>query len=142
MIPERTRASIWIAPAVGTAITALLIVAGCAKRESNPPPASTARAPAAAPVAPSGESVYLEHCAACHMSSGSGVPNFQPSLVDSPIVAGDRTRLENVIRGGSFSLKDRPNPYGTDMPPFGTLNAAEMSALLDYVQTTFAAPQQ
>lgn len=133
---EKARAPLVIAHASGAAIAiSLILVTGCVKKERHEP--STTATAASSP--PSGEALYTQHCAGCHMPSGNGVPNFQPSLVDSPVVAGDRARLENVIRGGSFTLTDRENPFGTDMPPFGMLSAAEMDALLDYLKTNFAA---
>lgn len=91
----------------------------------------------AAPAEVSGREVYLQHCAVCHMDDGSGVPNMQPPLIDSPIVAGEPAKLEAVIRGGSAALRDRPSEYAEEMPPFGMLTRDEVEAVMDFVRREF-----
>lgn len=73
----------------------------------------------------------------CHMADGGGVPNFQPPIAGSPIAKGNVAKLEAVIRAGSAVLKDRENPFGNEMPPFGHLSDAEIKALVEYVHVTF-----
>jgi len=130
---------------VGTLVV-LTGVSGCGRSEApktatasapTPAPAATS-APAAAP-AVDGEAVYTANCATCHMADGRGVPNFQPPIVGSTVLAADPVRLETVIRAGSAALKDRPNPMGWEMPPFGYLTDPEIKALVAYVRGTFGA---
>lgn len=128
---------------------------GCGKKQPQPsdaaapPPPSEKAAPAAPPAAGeaaapspspvSGEDVYLNNCAECHMPDGSGVPNMQPALLGSPIVAGDPARLEAVIRAGSAALRDRQSDFQNEMPPFGFLSQDEVKAVMDYVRANFGA---
>jgi mono/diheme cytochrome c family protein len=129
-------------------VCALLFAAlltGCGRQ------ADREAAPAAAPARPStdpggsdrpttarsGEQVYQELCALCHMADGSGVPNMQPSLINNPIVTGDPAKLEAVIRAGSAALRDREPQYAAEMPPFGTLSSDEVKAVMAYVRERF-----
>ncbi len=87
--------------------------------------------------APDGEGLYQANCATCHMADGWGVPNFQPGIVEGPIVAAGADRVADVIRGGSAALRDRDNPMGWEMPPFGFLSQPEIDALTAYVVSAF-----
>ncbi len=100
----------------------------------NFPPTNPAAQPAPAP---NGEALYAAHCATCHMADGGGVPNFQPGILDGPIVAEGPRRVAEVIRGGSAALRGRENPMGWEMPPFGFLGDDEVEALAAYVQRAF-----
>src|SRR5581483_9005823 len=51
-----------------------------------------------------GAKVYQQICAVCHMANGGGVPNMQPALSNSPVVAGDSDRLINVILKGPAAV--------------------------------------
>lgn len=93
---------------------------------------------ASAEETPDGKALYLQHCAACHMANGRGVPNFQPSLVGSPIVNGPTEKLEATIwAGSSFLASQRENPFGVTMPPFGYLSGEEAKAIVAYVLEAF-----
>lgn len=132
----------WIAPA-GIALGLGVVVIGWLRQPAATPvapaPAGMAAvtpAPTSLPV-PDGEALFNQHCATCHMADGGGVPNFQPPILDSPVLAAERERLVAVIRAGSAALKDRPNPMGWEMPPFGFLPDPELNALVDYVRQRF-----
>jgi mono/diheme cytochrome c family protein len=122
---------------------ALVLVLGWALNRPTPEPPSTSVAAPPEPVAEAnqdsldGAALYAQHCATCHMMDGHGVPNFQPGIVDGPVVAAGRDKVEAVIRAGSAALQDRPNPMGWEMPPLGTIGDAEIKALTDYVVATF-----
>ena len=64
--------------------------------------AVVAPGPAAAPIGAdtTGGKIYRQVCAACHMANGSGVPNMQPALAGSAVVAGDSPRLIKVLLRG------------------------------------------
>jgi mono/diheme cytochrome c family protein len=111
------------------ALIALLALVGCGKKES-----------ALKPVASTGERIYNEYCAVCHMPDGGGVQNFQPALRGNAIVAGDPAKLETVIRAGSAALRDREPLYAAEMPPFGTLTDEEVKAVTAYVRQRFGSP--
>jgi cytochrome c oxidase subunit 2 len=71
-----------------------------------------------------GEKVYATNCAACHQSSGEGIPNVFPGLKGSPIITGDVAKhIEVVVKGVP----------GTAMQAFGgQLNDADLAALVTY----------
>jgi len=71
-----------------------------------------------------GEKVYSTNCAACHQSSGAGIPNVFPGLIGSPIIKGDVAKhIEVVVKGVP----------GTAMQAFGgQLNDADIAALVTY----------
>lgn len=72
----------------------------------------------------SGEQIYGEFCASCHMANGQGVPPVFPSLIGSPVVSGERDgHLRLVLEGVP----------GTAMPAFGNqLDAAQLAAVVHY----------
>jgi mono/diheme cytochrome c family protein len=125
------------------AATTVLGTVGCGRSEKsdpprpNPAPAETATVPEAVPEVAHGEALYTQYCAMCHMADGGGVPNFQPPIAGSPVAKGNVAKLEAVIRAGSAVLKDRENPFGNEMPPFGHLSDGEIKALVEYVHATF-----
>lgn len=106
----------------------------------GPAPSAVGSTPVASlpPPALDGEALYMANCATCHMADGGGVPNFQPGILDGPIVAAGAERVAQVIRAGSAVLRDRENEMGWEMPPFGFLSDAEIDALTAYVLNTFA----
>ena len=125
----------WLMGVIG----ASAVLVGCA-RQVPPPMESRESSSHAASAAPrTGEAIYQKYCAVCHMADGSGVPNFQPPLRGSAIVAGDPAGLEAVIRAGSAALRDRTSDYSAPMPPFGTLSDPEVRAIIDYVRLRFGA---
>ena len=71
-----------------------------------------------------GEKVYATNCAACHQTSGEGIPNVFPGLKGTPIVTGDIAKhIEIVVKGVP----------GTAMQAFGgQLNDADIAALVTY----------
>ena len=109
------------------------------QKPAAPAEAVVATGPTPAPSAPppDGAALYQAHCATCHMVDGGGVPNFQPGILDGPIVAEGAARVAAVIRGGSAALQGRDNPMGWEMPPFGFLEDAEVEALTAYVVKAF-----
>ena len=111
-------------------------------------PAAAKKSPVAAPqtAAPVGADtpggkIYLQVCAACHMPNGSGVPSMQPALVGSAVVAGDPTRLINVIlRGPAAVLPPDREKFSNVMPPFGAaFSDADIASLINYLRKNFAA---
>ncbi len=69
------------------------------------------------------------------MADGSGVPNLQPSLRDSAIVAGDASLLIQVIlRGPAAVLPANRERYGNTMAEFPTLDNAQIAAVLNYTR--------
>ncbi len=84
-----------------------------------------------------GKVLYMKHCGRCHMSDGSGVPSFQPPLVNSPIVDGEIESLRIAILAGSSGLTQRPSPTGQNMPAFSNLSMGEINTITEYVKEAF-----
>jgi glucose/arabinose dehydrogenase/cytochrome c5 len=102
------------------------------------PAAAAAPKPAAAAADSPGAKLYALACATCHMPDGSGVPNLQPALVGSKVVAGPpATIIKAVLLGPDKVLpKNRPQ-LGNQMPAFDSLSDEDIAAVLTYVRQTF-----
>jgi len=87
-----------------------------------------------------GESLYTDHCAACHGADGEG--GRTPAGVAYVPLAGNRkvlleapANLIHIVVNGGFppTTAGNPRPYG--MPPFGpSLTDAEIAVLATYVR--------
>ena len=87
-----------------------------------------------------GGRAYAQVCAACHMPNGSGVPNMQPPLAGSPVIAGDTAQLINVLLQGPAKVlpADRPK-FQNVMPPFGPVyKDTDIASLINYLRANFA----
>lgn len=91
-----------------------------------------------------GKAVYENRCAACHMSSGAGVPTLFPRLAQAPLVqSADPTSLIRVVLIGSRAVATAAAPTAPAMPSFGwNLSDTEIADVLTYVRNTWgnAAP--
>lgn len=102
---------------------------------STPVPASPATRPDPALATLDGAALYQQHCATCHMADGSGVPNMQPSLLDSAFAQNEPEVLARIVLLGSRILQ-RP-AYQNEMPGFTALSDAEIAAISNYVRAGF-----
>lgn len=113
--------------------------AGCAASESaeDVAPAET-RSTATAPLVPRGEQLYATHCLSCHQADGGGVPNMQPSILDSPWVTGDPKALALFVMSGGFDSANRKDSAVDNvMPEFRQLSDDELAGVLSYVRQAF-----
>jgi glucose/arabinose dehydrogenase/mono/diheme cytochrome c family protein len=86
-----------------------------------------------------GGKIYLQVCAACHMPNGSGVPGMQPALIGSSAIAGDPTRLIDILlQGPAAVLPADREKFSNVMPPFAVLNDADLASLMTYLRKNFA----
>jgi glucose/arabinose dehydrogenase/mono/diheme cytochrome c family protein len=86
-----------------------------------------------------GGKIYAQVCAACHMPNGSGAPSMQPALAGSTVVAGDATRLINVVlRGPAAVLPPDRQKFSNVMPPFSGLSDSDLASLVNYLRKNFA----
>ncbi len=85
-----------------------------------------------------GAALYAETCATCHMADGSGVPDMQPPIRDSPILRGDPQTLIRLILEGPEAVlpKDRPAAQN-QMPAFPDFTDAELAALVNHLRHMF-----
>jgi glucose/arabinose dehydrogenase/mono/diheme cytochrome c family protein len=86
-----------------------------------------------------GAALYSQACAVCHMADGTGVPNLQPALVGSKVLAGDPAVLVRLLLYGPDKAlpPDRTRDSANQMPVFDTLTNDEMAALLTYLRRRF-----
>lgn len=89
---------------------------------------------AAADAGPDGKNLYEATCAACHQSSGEGIPGAFPSLKGSGIVT--NPAAETHIHVVLFGKDDNPQ-YGP-MQPFGDqFTDEEIAAIINYERTSW-----
>ncbi len=81
-----------------------------------------------------GKSLYESTCAACHQTTGKGLPGAFPPLVGSGIVNNpDASTHIRIVIEGYNNLPD----YGP-MPPFGDqLSDEEIAAIINYERTSW-----
>jgi mono/diheme cytochrome c family protein len=86
-----------------------------------------------------GAAIYLDVCAACHKSDGTGVANLFPNLAASSSVASrEPTSLIRVVLRGTQSVSTADAPTGPAMPAFGwQLSDAEVAAVLTYIRNSW-----
>jgi mono/diheme cytochrome c family protein len=113
------------------------VIAACA--------ATTARAQTdAAPAVPLGKTkgakLYAKSCASCHQPDGTGVPDIQPGLVGSTVVAGNPDLVIKLLLRGPAAVLPPPRPqYQSEMPNFASWNDADLAAVTTYIRQKFAA---
>jgi mono/diheme cytochrome c family protein len=86
-----------------------------------------------------GEAVYLDNCAACHTSAGTGIPQLFPALKGSPSVqSAEPASLIRVVLRGAQSVATDPAPTGPAMPALGwKLSDAEVAAVVTYIRNSW-----
>lgn len=91
------------------------------------------------PAMTAGKAIYLDRCAACHVSSGEGAPSLFPTLAKAPIVNGkDPTSLIRVVLEGSQAVGTGARPTTPAMPSFGwNLGDAEVANVLTYIRNSW-----
>jgi cytochrome c oxidase cbb3-type subunit 2 len=106
-------------------------------------PANTSVA-TAAPSAPAfdaheGAQLFAANCAACHQSSGEGIPGVFPPLKGNPVVlAADPSEQIRVILLGLHGKKIDGVLYPGQMPAFeSTLNDKQIAEIIDHERTSW-----
>lgn len=94
-------------------------------------------APARAGAVVDGAAVFASRCAACHQTSGAGLPGVFPPLAGSEWVTGKPTTLAAlVLHGAGGVLTVKGNAYNGVMPAFGAqLQDAELAAVLTHIRS-------
>jgi mono/diheme cytochrome c family protein len=92
-----------------------------------------------------GRALYNAHCLICHQADGAGMPNFQPSLIDSEVVANDPDRLLRMVL---YGVGAGPNAlalsgnYSGAMNAFGHLPDEDLAALLSFVRMEWGGAEE
>lgn len=86
---------------------------------------------------PAAQTIYANHCAACHGDNGEGKAGRYPSLAGNPavVLAQPDNLIQMALYGGyGPSTHDRPRPYG--MPPYlFTLNNQQIADVLNHIRS-------
>ncbi len=85
---------------------------------------------------PKAHALYNQYCMPCHQIDGSGVPNMQPSLIESKLLSGsDDGHIARLMLQGSEWVEDRQ--FTNLMPTFSFLSDQEIALALNYVKARF-----
>jgi mono/diheme cytochrome c family protein len=103
-------------------------------REETPAPLAPSE-----PVMRSGEALYVDHCAACHVGTGTGVADLFPPLKSSAMVqSSDPTTLLQIVLHGTQNVATDLAPTGPAMPAFGwKLSDDQIADLLTYMRNAW-----
>ncbi|MBT8219369.1 MAG: cytochrome c, partial [Bacteroidia bacterium] len=92
----------------------------------------------AAAIFKSGQKLYIQHCSACHMPKGDGIPGLNPPLINTDWVTGDKTRLVNiVINGLEEPIEVNGQKYQGPMIGLPYLKDKEIAHILTYIRSRF-----
>jgi nitrite reductase (NO-forming)/hydroxylamine reductase len=81
-----------------------------------------------------GESLYLQHCAACHQASGTGLNAAFPPLAASDYLLADKQRAIDILLGGkSGEITVNGVDYNAVMPNFSYINDVDAANILTYI---------
>lgn len=86
-----------------------------------------------------GASVYVDSCAACHKTDGSGYQRFFPELRGNPVVlAADPTSLIHIVLSGAQLPGMKGAPTTITMPAFGwRLNDQQVADVVNFIRTSW-----
>jgi mono/diheme cytochrome c family protein len=88
----------------------------------------------------SGAEVYNEACSACHQPGGAGLAGQFPPLAGNPNID-DAAYIESAIRNGlSGEIDVNGEIYDGVMPAQSTLSDEDITNVIAYIQSGFAAP--
>lgn len=131
---------------LAVAVTPLLVPRASA--QTDPAPDATTTGAADDPATDStddallaaGAEVYTAVCSSCHQPGGVGLAGRFPPLLDNPNVT-DAAYVATVIANGrTGELSVNGETYNGVMPAQSTLNDADTTAVIAYIQSGFAAP--
>ena len=84
----------------------------------------------------SGQQLYVQECAACHLESGRGIPGKYPPLAGSDWVTGAPNRLTTlVVNGMAPTTKGGKPSFAGVMPAWrSVMTPADTAAVLTYIR--------
>ena len=90
-----------------------------------------------------GASEYVDSCAACHKTDGTGYKRFFPQLKGNPVVlADDPTSLIHIILTGARLPAVAGAPTAITMPAFGwRMNDQQVADLVNFVRSSWGNTQ-
>ncbi|KQN51291.1 alcohol dehydrogenase [Serratia sp. Leaf50] len=86
-----------------------------------------------------GAAVYVDSCAACHKTDGTGYKRFFPELKGNPVVlAKDPTSLIHIVLTGNTLPGVIGAPSNITMPAFGwRLNNQQVADVVNFIRTSW-----
>ncbi|MCE0490257.1 cytochrome c [Pantoea sp. Mb-10] len=86
-----------------------------------------------------GASLYVDSCAACHKTDGSGYQRFYPALRGNPVVmADDPTSLIHIVLAGGSLPGVQGAPSAITMPAFGwRLNDSQVAEVVNFIRSSW-----
>lgn len=84
-----------------------------------------------------GKMVFASNCLSCHMADGGGVPNMNPTLIQTSYVLGDKEKIINVVLKGLAHLPIDGDDYQNVMPSHSFLTDKQIADVLTYVRNSF-----
>lgn len=86
-----------------------------------------------------GAGVYVDSCAACHKTDGSGYQRFYPALRGNPVVmAEDPTSLIHIVLVGGTLPGVKGAPTAITMPAFGwRLNDSQVADVVNFIRSSW-----
>ncbi len=86
-----------------------------------------------------GAALYIDQCAGCHMSGGTGIADVFPPLKTSPSVQAEHAdTLVGVVLNGARKPATSTDRTALAMPPFGTkLDDAEIADVVTYIRNAW-----
>lgn len=85
-----------------------------------------------------GKVIYHTFCLACHQADGSGVPNLNPPLINTPNILGSKTYLiQTILNGSRGQVEIDGETYNNAMPPQTHLTDQQIADVLNYIRNSF-----
>ncbi len=86
-----------------------------------------------------GAALYVDNCAACHRTDGSGYTRFFPELKGNPtLLSDDATSLIHIVLTGDTLPGVKGAPTSITMPPFGwRLNDQQVTDVVNFIRTSW-----
>lgn len=86
-----------------------------------------------------GKVVYQKYCLSCHQADGSGVPNMNPTLIQTKWILGPKAILiHQVLKGSKGKVEIEGETFHNTMPALGqTLSDRQVADVLTYVRNSF-----
>ncbi len=85
-----------------------------------------------------GERVFMGTCAACHQTTGQGIPHFFPPLAGSDFLMKDKERSIHIaLKGWTGPVDVNGNHFDSVMPPMGHLPDDALANILTFVRNSW-----
>lgn len=85
-----------------------------------------------------GERIYQQNCANCHMDNGQGLGELMPTLVGADYIKNNRNALPCMIRHGlQDTIVVNGKTYAEKMPGMPHLSDIQITNVLNYINNSW-----